>query len=250
MFLSSFEDFPSDVLLAVLTLDAEHGVVVQLTIGDPILADVLGIEHLVADFALEAAQVPVFVQRYKRLFILKLLTAATAVVHGLDGCRAVGGERLSARLADTLLPIECHSVAGREWLFAGGAHEATRVVGLPQRRHHFPFNEVLAAETAGAVHALVVQGADILSLPHEEAALGQLTSTNFTDEALDVEVFVLDPQGLSFAGFATVLAGDGPMLLFGLLLLMRAVDRLLLKHSAAHGTSQTVPQSDDNAQYE
>lgn len=31
-----FEDFPSDVLLAVLTLDAEHGVVVQLTIGDPI----------------------------------------------------------------------------------------------------------------------------------------------------------------------------------------------------------------------
>ena len=44
-----------------------------------LLADVLGIEHLVADFTLEAAQVPVLVQRYERLFILKLLPTAAAV---------------------------------------------------------------------------------------------------------------------------------------------------------------------------
>lgn len=44
-----------------------------------LLADVLGIEHLVADFTLEAAQVPVLVQCYKRLFIFKLLPTATAV---------------------------------------------------------------------------------------------------------------------------------------------------------------------------
>lgn len=62
----------------------------------------------------------------------------------------------------------------------------------------------------------------------------------FTDEAVDVEVFVLDPQGLSFAGFATVLAGDGPMLLFGLLLLMRAVDRLLLKHCNTQGQDHLI----------
>lgn len=30
------QDFPGDVLLAVLTLDAKHGVVVHLTVGDSI----------------------------------------------------------------------------------------------------------------------------------------------------------------------------------------------------------------------
>lgn len=44
-----------------------------------LLADVLGIEHLVAHFALEAAQVPVLVQRYKGLLILELLPTAAAI---------------------------------------------------------------------------------------------------------------------------------------------------------------------------
>lgn len=44
-----------------------------------LLADVLCIEHLVAHFTLEATQVPVLVQCYQRLFILKLLPTATAV---------------------------------------------------------------------------------------------------------------------------------------------------------------------------
>lgn len=50
----------------------------HITFAD-LLADVLGVEHLVADFALEAAQVPVLVQRNKRLLILELFPAAAAV---------------------------------------------------------------------------------------------------------------------------------------------------------------------------
>lgn len=127
------QDFPGDVFLAALTLDAKHGMVVHLTVGDSIpekrtqdkwadergsaftshrkqlrdsqsflyqekillplfstgyeglngssdlLADVLGVEHLVAHFALEAAQVPVLVQCYKGLLILELLSTATAI---------------------------------------------------------------------------------------------------------------------------------------------------------------------------
>lgn len=44
-----------------------------------LLADVLGVEHLVAHFALEAAQVPVLVQRHKGLLILELLPTAAAI---------------------------------------------------------------------------------------------------------------------------------------------------------------------------
>lgn len=56
----------------------------------------------------------------------------------------------------------------------------------------------------------------------------------FTDKALDVEVFVLDPKRLPLAGLPTVLTGDrsssSALLLLLLLLLQRAVDSLLLKH--------------------
>lgn len=55
-------------------------------------------------------------------------------------------------------------------------------------------------------------------------------SRTFTDKALDVEVFVLDSEGLSFAGQPTVLAGDrSSSALLLPLLLQRAVDHLLLK---------------------
>lgn len=52
----------------------------------------------------------------------------------------------------------------------------------------------------------------------------------FTDEALDVEMFVLHPQHLSFAGLATVLAQDWAALgvRLGLLLLHGTVYSLLL----------------------
>ncbi len=39
-------------------------------------------------------------------------------VDSLYGCRAVGRERLGTVLADTLLPVKCHSVAGWEGLSA------------------------------------------------------------------------------------------------------------------------------------
>ena len=39
-------------------------------------------------------------------------------VDGLYGRRAVGRERLGTLLADALLPVKCHPVAGREWLSA------------------------------------------------------------------------------------------------------------------------------------
>lgn len=44
-----------------------------------LLADVLGIEHLVADSTLEAAQVPVLVQGHQRLLVLELLPTAATV---------------------------------------------------------------------------------------------------------------------------------------------------------------------------
>lgn len=51
----------------------------------------------------------------------------------------------------------------------------------------------------------------------------------FTDKAFDVEVFVLDPERLPFAGLPTVLTGDRSSSSL-LLLLQWAVDSLLLKH--------------------
>ena len=53
----------------------------------------------------------------------------------------------------------------------------------------------------------------------------------FADEALDVEVFVLDAEHLSLAGLATVLAGDGPPSPSSLLLLLqRAGDSRLVEY--------------------
>lgn len=58
----------------------------------------------------------------------------------------------------------------------------------------------------------------------------------FTDEALDVEVFVLDSECFPLAGLPTVLTGDGASSssLLLLLLLHRAVDSLLLEHCRRH----------------
>lgn len=71
----------------------------------------------------------------------------------------------------------------------------------------------------------------------------------FTDKALDVEVFVLDAQGLPFAGLPTVLTGDrssssSPLLLF--LLLQRAVDSRLLKHCRRQKDNVIVEQFLEN----
>lgn len=52
---------------------------VYLDLQSDLLADVLSVEHLVADFTLEAAQVPVLVQCHKWLFIFKLLSTAATI---------------------------------------------------------------------------------------------------------------------------------------------------------------------------
>lgn len=61
-------------------------------------------------------------------------------------------------------------------LLADGADEAGRVVGLSQSCDHFPLHEIPAAVAAGAVHALVVQCAQIFPILHEEAPLGEVTA--------------------------------------------------------------------------
>lgn len=55
------------------------------------------------------------------------------------------------------------------------------MVGLAQGGHHLPLDEVLAAEAASPVQSLVVQSTDVFTLTHEEASLGQFTST-YCDE--------------------------------------------------------------------
>lgn len=64
-------------------------------------------------------------------------------------------------------------------LLADGADEAGGVVGLAQGGDHLPLHKVPAAIAAGAVHALVVQRAQILSILHEEAPLGQVTAAHW-----------------------------------------------------------------------
>lgn len=79
---------------------------------------------------------------------------------------------LDVRLFRMLFPASC-------LLLAGGADEASGMVGLAEGRHHLPFDEVLAAEAARPVQPLVVLSADVFALTHEEASLGQLTSTDW-----------------------------------------------------------------------
>lgn len=63
------------------------------------------------------------------------------------------------------------------FLLAWGANKAAWVVGLAQRGHNLPFDEVLAAEAASSIQPLVVQSTDVFTLPHKESSLGQLTAT-------------------------------------------------------------------------
>lgn len=63
-------------------------------------------------------------------------------------------------------------------LLADGADEAGGVVGLAQGSDHFPLHKVPTAIAAGAVHALVVQRAQIVSILHEEAPLGEVTAAH------------------------------------------------------------------------
>lgn len=52
------------------------------------------------------------------------------------------------------------------------------MVGLAQGRHHLALHELPTAMAACPVHPLVVQGAEVLPVLYEEAALGQVTATH------------------------------------------------------------------------
>lgn len=54
------------------------------------------------------------------------------------------------------------------------------MVGLAQGGDHFSLHKVPAAIAAGAVHALVVQRAQILTILHEEPPLGEVAAANCT----------------------------------------------------------------------
>ena len=53
------------------------------------------------------------------------------------------------------------------------------MVGLAEGCDHFPLHEVPTAIAAGAVYALIVQGAQIFSILHKEAPLGQITAAHY-----------------------------------------------------------------------
>lgn len=86
--------------------------------------------------------------------------------------------------------LKCHTLSlsdliwglsamwGQHVLLADGAEEACRVVGLAQGGDHLSLHKVPAAIAAGAVHALVVQRAEILSILQEEAPLGEVTAAH------------------------------------------------------------------------
>ena len=67
---------------------------------------------------------------------------------------------------------------GKPHLLADRTSKAVGMVGLAQGGHHLSFHKVPAAVAARAVHPLVVQGAEILSVLYEEAPLGQVTATH------------------------------------------------------------------------
>lgn len=54
------------------------------------------------------------------------------------------------------------------------------MVGLPQHRHHLPFHKLPAVVAGRAVKPLEVQGAQIVSVPHEEAAASHVAATDCT----------------------------------------------------------------------
>lgn len=55
------------------------------------------------------------------------------------------------------------------------------MIGLPQSSDHLSFHEVPTAIATCAVHTLVIQCAQIFSILHEEAALGQVTAAHYTE---------------------------------------------------------------------
>lgn len=105
---------------------------------------------------------------------------------GRSGDAAVPGLGLFSTCSEIVVGgVESDWRTDTRLLPAGGADEAAGVVGLPERRHHLALDEVLAAEAAGPVQPLVVQSADVFTLPHKEAPLSQLAAAHWRTEGAE-----------------------------------------------------------------
>lgn len=78
------------------------------------------------------------------------------------------------------------------------------MVGLPQDRHHLTLHKIPAVVADRAVKPLEVQGAQILPVPHEEAALSHVAATNCTHAKTCSNRDQLNNKGSSFLNHCTV----------------------------------------------
>lgn len=80
-----------------------------------------------------------------------------------------------------LIGVKKHDLSGGTlYLLAIVAHKAGGMVGLPQDRHHLALHKFPAVVAGRAMKPLEVQGAQIVTVPHKEAALSHVAATNCT----------------------------------------------------------------------
>lgn len=65
-------------------------------------------------------------------------------------------------------------------LLANGAHKAGWMVGLSQDGHHLSLHKFPTVVAECAVKPLEVQRAEVVTIPHKEATLCQVTATDCT----------------------------------------------------------------------
>lgn len=82
---------------------------------------------------------------------------------------------------NTLVGVEKQDLTGGTLnLLANVAHKAGGMVGLPQDRHHLALHKFPAVVAGRAMKPLEVQGAQIVTVPHKEAALSHVAAANCT----------------------------------------------------------------------
>lgn len=208
VFPSSLQHSAADEAAATVALDSKLGVIVRLTVRDPIFADILGGESAATGPTFETGDVPLSLQSQERLSLFDLLPTASAVAGAVDLDGFVGAQRLRALLTNAFLPTEGHSVSNRKGTPAQAADEALRVVGASQSGHHLSTDVALTAVALSPVKALVILSANVLSRVVEEPRLDQVTATDLAGEAVDMEVRGFDPDHLSSTNLPTAGAHD------------------------------------------
>lgn len=193
------------------TLHSKESLVVLFTVWGAVLADVLAGKDLPAGLALEAAQMPLLVQGQQCLPVLDVPSAASAVAWA-GGFSGAGRHRLCTELTKTVSPIECDSVSGWKRALADGTGKAVGMVGLAQGSDHLALHELPTAVAPCPIHPLVVQGAQIVPVLYEEAALGQVAAAHFAGETFDMEMLGLDPEYFALAWLPAFMAVNGRFL--------------------------------------